>query len=381
MSVTKVTYKKKSGKNSVSYRADVYVSGTRVKTKSFDTAAAAHGWHDRYKTNWENGTPGTVANEDYTFGDCVEQFMEHERGFLKMRQSSRQSFETRLPHFRTSPIVKVRMGEFSDLTVDLWLRWLLKQPTAQRLKRKTFISELKVLHRFLSWYRNYVDSKFAVPIVERHRSEAKFKAVKSRRKDYFIREDDVRPWLDWLKQNDGDPFFHEVATFMVLTGTRLGEACGLKWEAVDLERGEAHITRVMAWDQKTRMPYPEELTKTDESDRLIQLPGAALAMMRSVQTRSGKSGLVFANLDGVTPKDNAIRSHFNRGFKALNLPWTATRILRHTWGTLARVATKDLNKVQANMGHTDIGMTQRYAKVAAMLDKSAVEETATLMGF
>ncbi len=42
---------------------------------------------------------------------------------------------------------------------------------------------------------------------------------------------------------------------------------------------------------------------------------------------------------------------------------------------------QDLNKVQANLGHTDIKTTQIYAKVAAMLDKSVVEQTSSLMGF
>jgi integrase len=274
------------------------------------------------------------------------------------------------------------MSEFTVTTVDRWLQWILTQPTAESNRRLSFTTELKVLHRLLNWYRNYIEVGFTIPIVERHREDAKFKRTKKRRRDFFIREQDIRPWIDWLSQNYEDPFFFQIAQFMVLTGARLGEVCGLKWESVNLDRGDAHITSVMCWDQKTRLPYPDDDVKTSESDRIIQLPTAVVTMLQELQQRSGRTnGLVFVDLSGSTPTDNAIRNRFDRGFRELGLPWSSTRILRHTWGTLARVATSDLNKVQAVMGHTDIKMTQRYAKVAAMLDKSTVEDTAALMGF
>ena len=42
---------------------------------------------------------------------------------------------------------------------------------------------------------------------------------------------------------------------------------------------------------------------------------------------------------------------------------------------MALIATRDLSAVQASLGHTKAKMTQRYAKVVALLDKSTAEKT------
>ena len=46
-----------------------------------------------------------------------------------------------------------------------------------------------------------------------------------------------------------DRVFWRLASFMVLTGVRVGEACGLKWDAIDLDKGLVNIFRVVGWDR------------------------------------------------------------------------------------------------------------------------------------
>ena len=96
----------------------------------------------------------------------------------------------------------------------------------------------------------------------------------------------------------------------------------------------------------------------------------------------GKDGVVFKNLEGEMVRDNAVRSAFNAGFKALGLPWKATHICRHTWGTLGLKANGDnISKVQMNMGHSDRRVSEIYAKAHAQADSSTIIKTAELMGF
>ena len=61
---------------------------------------------------------------------------------------------------------------------------------------------------------------------------------------------------------------------------------------------------------------------------------------------------------------------------ALGLPWRSTHILRHSYATGALMATRDLSSVQASLGHASSRMTERYAKVIAMLDRGTAEKTA-----
>ena len=164
---------------------------------------------------------------------------------------------------------------------------------------------------------------------------------------------------------------------MILTGARVSEACGLCWDCVDLENGQARILRRMAWEQRTKRPYLEETTKTDASVRVLLLSNELITILREMKLESrDKTSLIFTDLKKGALKYNAIQSSFNAGFKALNLPWRSTHILRHSYATMALIATKDLSSVQATLGHTSIRMTERYAKVIALLDRSVADKTA-----
>jgi len=49
--------------------------------------------------------------------------------------------------------------------------------------------------------------------------------------------------------------------------------------------------------------------------------------------------------------------------------------MRHSYATMALIATRDLSVVQAGLGHTEQKVTQRYAKVVTLLSKETAEKT------
>jgi integrase len=307
-----------------------------------------------------------------------------ERDRLSMNQcgaTQQQSMEARMEHFTKAPVINTQMRDFGAQTVDLWLSWILTQPTAKNPGRKHFKIELKYLGIVLSWYRNYLDPNFNVPIVKRHRDKAVYKPIKPRRKDHYIRVEDCPGWIDWLKEHRKHPMYWRLGMFQLLTGTRIGEAAGFFWGDVDLEKGVCHVTQSLSWDHWTREPYLVDEVKTEESDRMIHLPMAVVEMLRELKAEGTGEGPVFRNPVGGLVRYNAVKNAYDAAFKALGLRWRATHILRHSWGTHAYKATGNLGMVQAHMGHADQKETQRYAKVEALNDRSAVEGAAALMGF
>ena len=179
-----------------------------------------------------------------------------------------------------------------------------------------------------------------------------------------------------LKQNRGNPVYWRLASFMALTGARISEACGMLWDAIDLKQGTARVIRGIRWDHYTRRPHLEDTTKTKASVRLLVLPDELIDILKATKEENQSSEFVFTDKEGGALKYRAIQSSFNAGFIALKLPWRSTHILRYSYATMALIATRDLSAVQASLGHTEQRVTQKYAKVVALLNRDTAEKTA-----
>ena len=107
--------------------------------------------------------------------------------------------------------------------------------------------------------------------------------------------------------------------FMLSTGARVGEACGMKWEDVDLERKFIRIVRRVRWDHFNKKPFLKDVTKTAGSARLLMLPKKLQDILRTMKKET-VNDLVFTDKNGELLKHNAVQSAFNAGFTALRLP-------------------------------------------------------------
>ena len=181
---------------------------------------------------------------------------------------------------------------------------------------------MEILRTILNWYRNFIDEDFNVPITKKHRQLCYYKSVAPTRPDYYAKPEELRAFIKWLKEHRSNPVYWRLALFMILTGARVSEACGMCWDALDFESGLARVIRRMAWEQKTKRPYLEETTKTSASVRVLLLSDELLTVLKEMKIESGKGvGLLFTDQRGEALKYNAIQSSFNAGFMTLKLPW------------------------------------------------------------
>ncbi len=368
-------YIKKNGQKKVCYQAQVYVKGVRQKCKTFKTKTAACVWHDKQKEQLlKNPSEAYQEKPIMFFSDCLNQYQKEALPLLQ--KSSQQSYEFHFRYFMKGPLSKIKMEHLNAKAVHAWINWLKTHPTAKNKGRKTFIHELKALSTILNWYRNFVDEDFNVPITKKHRKLCYYKSVPPKRPDYYARPEELRIWIKWLKEHRSNPVYWRLATFMLLTGARVGEACGMLWSAIDFEQRMAKVIRIIRWDHNTRRPHIEDRTKTETSARLLILSDELINILKDIKAEQQTEGeLVFTDTQGEPLKYRAIQSAFNAGFVALKLPWRSTHILRHSYATMALMATRDMSSVQASLGHTSSRMTEKYAKVIALLNRDTAEKT------
>ena len=237
MGIIRRKYRTKKKKVSVFYRAEVYIKGFRVSAKTFSTKREAVLWHETEKHKYTLD-PATL-NERMLFRECVDKYWEDIQ--TRMMKSTIQGYESRLIYFYSSPLANVKMADFKGAHVVEWIGWLKKHPTSQNRGRKSFVKNLDLLKSILNWYKNFLNENFNVPVTKKHKEMCFFKPNAPRRPDYFMRPEEIRNWVEWLKEHRSNPVYWKLASFMLLTGARVGEACGMKWSAVDLKNGIARV--------------------------------------------------------------------------------------------------------------------------------------------
>jgi len=202
----------------------------------------------------------------------------------------------------------------------------------------------------------------------------------------------VEAFLTWVKEHA--PEVWEVFVWLTDEGSRVGEACALKWANLDLERGKAHINDAFSYahrwlerQQGNEDGLGEKDTKTHRADQYIDLSDRVVEALTTLKSRNleawmarGRPGKapqhVFLNRD-LHPRrpDRTLYAVFRAANKALGLvgqtgkPFTI-HCLRSTFATLAILEGKlDLRWVAMMLGHsTEETLMAHYFKYVRLVE-------------
>jgi integrase len=140
-----------------------------------------------------------------------------------------------------------------------------------------------------------------------------------------------------------------IFALLTATGMRRGELLGCKWQYVD----------------GTRILLP---TSKNDEPKEVHLNGFAEKVLASIMPEQPKpDDLLFPN---VTPE--AVSMAFHRVCALLNISDMRLHDLRHTFATWLRQSGTELDVIASQLGHRDLRMTKRYARIAASQVRSAV---------
>ncbi len=141
------------------------------------------------------------------------------------------------------------------------------------------------------------------------------------------------------------PWLHDLVTFALHTGMRMGEILELTWRGVDLNRRTVTVLRSKNGERRTIPVNQTVLTVLKDKAGL----------------RSLKTDLVFCS-QALTPLESGhLRRSFRLALRKAQIEDFHFHDLRHTFATRLVQAGVDLYKVQRLLGHQSPVMTQRYA--------------------
>ena len=215
--------------------------------------------------------------------------------------------------------------------------------------------------------------------------------------------------VDRPKRNDYQPVFLDAEElqrlFQVVKGTRLelpvlvaafyglrrGEVCGLKWDAIDFERGTITIKHTVTSIQvegKTKM-YAQDSAKTKSSMRTLPLVGSFAEYFKEVKAAQELNkqvcgncynyeydGYVFVDELGDLMKPDYLTAYFPQYIQKHGLKRMRFHDLRHTFASLLISQNVPLINVSNFLGHSDLATT---SNIYAHLDKASKQASADIM--
>jgi len=160
------------------------------------------------------------------------------------------------------------------------------------------------------------------------------------------------------------PLYYDLALLQYLTGSRIGEICGLQWSRIDFERKQITIMETCSWSNSNKMfqglnPHPK-----NKSPRICFMTPLMEGCLRRLQfLKSPESDFVF-QIDGKPLNYCTIQSNYRGAFRKAGLPFKSqTHSMRHGAATLARKLGGGLDAAMAVTGHKDIKLADHYSKI------------------
>ena len=237
-------------------------------------------------------------------------------------------------------------------------------------------------------------------------AEVKKRNGGSRKRKRALTVQQQRAFINYVAEN---PFFYKwypFFTFLLGTGCRIGEAIGIRWDDVDLEKRLIDINHSLTYYQRADDSFKCEFRvsqpKTEAGIRTIPMMKQVYDVLKDEYERQEVEGFCVANVDGMT---NFIFSNrfetphnpaaVNRAIKRIvdahnaeeevkakkekrepvMIPRFSCHIFRHTFASRFCENETNVKVIQEVMGHADVSTTMNiYAEVNQDVTRASLEK-------
>ena len=300
--------------------------------------------------------PGRVA----TFAEFLERWKTEV--LTKQQPSSARSVRSHLNCYIVPQLGKLRLEQFSVENQQTFLTRVFEKGVS----RKTLLNVLGTLSSVLSTARDWgynceqIDvNKLRLP-PRSARYEGRHFTLDQLHKILSITEE---PW-------------RTLFCILTMEGLRAGEALGLQWGDIDLDRQLLQVRR-SAWYGKV------QTVKSQASETVLPIPAALTTILKEyrAQWKPNPQGFLFVTRNGRPPSSNkVVEYHLWTVLDALGIPRCGLHAFRHTHTALLLDSGATPKVVQRQLRHSDARTTlEIYGHVVGDAHREAVEKVASVL--
>lgn len=179
-------------------------------------------------------------------------------------------------------------------------------------------------------------------------------------------------WISVVKNNRCFARYYNAIMFILLTGLRISEICGLTIDDFDFNKMEINISRQLLKKQNGERYIGK--TKTKSGTRIFPMTKDIIEVAKKIFNErvvlekepevDGVKGFVFINKSkspctkrNFDMRFKAINDYIKKNYPDMNMPNVTPHVLRHTFCTNMANNSIDIKTLQYLMGHSNASVT------------------------
>ena len=307
-----------------------------------------------------------------TFGDFID---EHYADWAAAHQKTAAATIKRLK-VSFSKFLNMPMATISPLDMERWRAQRMKDGVKTNTVNRDITAIKAALNRAVEWELIAVnpiakvkkareDKEVRVRYLDEAEEHRLRSQLKRREQDARDARDRTNQWrrdrkMEPLPSLHAVPFTDHLMPMVLLsinTGMRRGELFDLKWSHVNFDRRIVTVSAQTAKSRKTRH---------------IPLNGEAFETLKAWRSQCDLgNSRVFESEDGA--RFDNVNSSWKKLLEDAKIADFRWHDMRHHFASRLAMGAVDLNTIRELLGHSDYGMTLRYAHLAPEHRREAVE--------
>ncbi len=322
----------------------------------------------------ENAKVDAIRAGQYTVRQWMDVWSEN-CAKIKVRPSSRKTYRGYIDNHIKPSIGKILLEKLTSLELQKFYKKLLETGRVDRLESKHQAKGLspktvRNIHQIISSAMNLAREQ---KLISTNPAEGCALPRLEYREMQTLPVEQLQSFLREAK----DSGVFELYYLELAIGLRRGELLGLKWEDIDLERGDLRVRRQIA---RINGEVVEAPLKTKNAYRTLPLAEDTIDVLKAQRKKTGDSPWVFPSPTGGPISPDSVIQMLHRVLKRAGLPKVRFHDLRHTFATVALQNGVDIKTVSGMLGHYSAGFTlDTYAHVTTQAQREAAKTMGSVL--